>query len=38
MLEEPIMQIVRAAVYYYAQTGETQRGFDPGAMRDAMSR
>jgi len=33
-----LSQIVRAAVYYYAQTGQTPPGFDGGALRDAMSR
>ncbi|HZQ38034.1 MAG TPA: DUF6159 family protein [Dehalococcoidia bacterium] len=31
-------QIVRAAVYYYAQTGEVPPGFDGGAMGKAMGR
>lgn len=29
-------QIVRAALYYYAQTGQIPPGFDDGAMRNAM--
>jgi hypothetical protein len=33
-----LSQIVRAAVYYYARTGQVPPGFDGGAMRDAMSR
>lgn len=33
-----LSQIVRAAVYYYAQTGEAPLGFDGDAMRNAMSR
>jgi len=33
-----LTQIVQAAVYYYAQTGEIPPGFDGGAMGNAMSK